>query len=296
MSDSVEQPHGRGRESGTVNIPQPEFVTTPDITRLACRDHRPSAPDAVTPARAQPPLLLMHGLAGHMGEWDDILPLLRADGHRVVTYDARGHGASTRRPRSMTRAACVQDALALVRELSLAPVTLLGQSLGGHTALLAAAAHPDLVHALILIEAGPAGANPAVPSEIAAWLDSWPTPFKSPSAAAEFFGHEAWARGLEEYMEGWRPRVDRDTMVAAVTELASHSYWPQWDRIRCPTLVIRGANGTMPESEATQMKDRRPTTTAVHVIPDASHDVHLDRPAELHATVTAFLTGIGQVP
>lgn len=73
-SDSVEQPYGRGRESGTVNIPQPEFVTTPDITRLACRDHHPSAPDAVTPARAQPPLLLMHGLAGHMGEWDDILP------------------------------------------------------------------------------------------------------------------------------------------------------------------------------------------------------------------------------
>ncbi|WTV61110.1 alpha/beta hydrolase [Streptomyces sp. NBC_00035] len=90
--------------------------------------------------------------------------------------------------------------------------------------------------------------------------------------------------------------MDRDTMVSAVTELATHSYWPEWDRIRCPALVIRGANGTMPESEATQMKDRRPTTTTVHVIPDASHDVHLDQLAELYATVSAFLTGIGQGP
>jgi pimeloyl-ACP methyl ester carboxylesterase len=59
----------------------------------------------------------------------------------VVTYDARGHGASTRTPATTTRAAHVQDAVALIEELDLAPVTLLGQSLGGHTALLLAASH-----------------------------------------------------------------------------------------------------------------------------------------------------------
>ncbi|GGN53629.1 hypothetical protein GCM10011579_012010 [Streptomyces albiflavescens] len=146
--------------------------------------------------------------------------------------------------------------------------------------------------ALILIEAGPAGENPALPSETVAWLDSWPTPFKSPAAAADFFGHEAWARGLEERADGWYPRVDRDTMVSAVAELATHSYWFDWGRIRCPTLVVRGVDGTMPEPEVTEMQSCRPGTTAVQVIPDASHDVHLDRPTHLHATVTAFLKHI----
>lgn len=283
-----------------MNTPQPNFLTAPDNTRLAYRDHQPPGTRTPTgapahpaiPTTSHPPLLLLHGLAGHMGEWDALLPLLLADGHRVVTYDARGHGASTRTPQDMTRAACVQDALTLIDALSLAPVTLLGQSLGGLTALLTAATHPDLIHAQILIEAGPAGANPDLPSHIATWLDSWPTPFKSPAAAEKFFGHEAWARNLEQREDGWHPRVDRDTMIAAVTELATHSYWPEWDQTRCPTLIIRGANGTMPEREPTEMQSRRPRTTTVHVIPDASHDVHLDQPTGVHAAVSAFLQGV----
>jgi pimeloyl-ACP methyl ester carboxylesterase len=159
----------------------------------------------------------------------------------------------------------------------------IGQSLGG----LTIAAHPDPIHAQILIEAGPAGANPDLPSRIAIW----PTPFESPAAAEEFFGHEAWARNLEQREDGRHPRVDRDTMIAAVTELATHSYWPEWDQTHCPTLVIRGANGTMPEREPTEMESRRPHSTTVQAIPDAAHDVHLDELTRVHAAVSAFLQG-----
>jgi pimeloyl-ACP methyl ester carboxylesterase len=81
-------------------------------------------------------------------------------------------------------------------------------------------------------------------------------------------------------------------MVSAVAELATRSFWRDWDKIRCPTLVVRGATGSMPESEATEMHSRRPGTTTVQVIPDASHDVHLDQPTRLHATVAAFLNSI----
>ncbi|NGO11483.1 alpha/beta hydrolase, partial [Streptomyces sp. HC44] len=207
-----------------------------------------------------PPLLLLHGLAGHTGEWDDLAARLQADGHRVVTYDARGHGASTRRPRDMTRASFVADAVTLIEHLSLAPVVLVGQSLGGHTALLTAAAHPHLVDTLLLIEAGPGGANPNLPSEIGTWLDNSPMPF-----------------------------VDRDMMVAAVAELAERSYWDEWDRVRCPALVVRGANGTMRAAEPAEMRTRRPTATRTELIQDAGHDVHLDQPERLYEAVRAFL-------
>ncbi|MFC8957722.1 hypothetical protein ACFT8P_34630 [Streptomyces sp. NPDC057101] len=50
----------------------------------------------------------------------------------------------------------------------------MGQSLGGHTAMLtAAAAHPHLVRRLVLIKAGPGGPNPNVQAEIGGWLDAW---------------------------------------------------------------------------------------------------------------------------
>ncbi|MDT9700784.1 alpha/beta fold hydrolase [Streptomyces sp. P17] len=51
----------------------------------------------------------------------DLTTRLRADGHRVVTYDARGHGASTRRPTTVSREACTADAAALLEHLSLPP-------------------------------------------------------------------------------------------------------------------------------------------------------------------------------
>ncbi|MGW3420254.1 alpha/beta fold hydrolase [Streptomyces phaeochromogenes] len=280
-------------------------ATTPDGTRLAYRDHHAPESDPEPTADSQrPPLLLLHGLAGHMGEWDDLLPLLLADGHRVITYDARGHGASTRRPPDMTRASAVRDVTTLIEELSLpTPVTLLGQSLGGHTAFLTAAAHPHLIDSLILVEAGPAGPSPDLPAEIAAWLDSWPTPFTSFSSAAAFLGHEAWARGLEERGDGHHPRWDRDTMLAAVDEPASRAYWPEWDRVACPTLVVRGAKGTMREAEMARMARRAQIRTGrppqdrtqsqsqslTEVIEDAGHDVHLDQPRRLHEAVRTFL-------
>ncbi|MEU7020770.1 alpha/beta hydrolase [Streptomyces sp. NPDC046203] len=60
-------------------------------------------------------------------------------GHRVVVLDQRGHGASERRPRDVTREAYVADILAVIDRLGLHRPVLIGQSYGGHTALLAAA-------------------------------------------------------------------------------------------------------------------------------------------------------------
>ncbi|MFF4830736.1 alpha/beta fold hydrolase [Streptomyces sp. NPDC001315] len=253
-----------------------------DGTRIAYLDRTPPGHPR-TSRTVRPPVLLLHGLAGHMAEWDDLTTRLLADGHRVVRYDARGHGESTRRPRDMTRAAAVQDAVTLIDHLSLSPTILVGQSLGGLTALLTAAAHPSLVDSLILVEAGPAGRNPDLPGQIAGWLGSWPTPFKSFADATAFLGHEAWARSLDWREDGGHRRVDRDTMVAAVAELATEDYWEEWARITCPTLVIRGENGTMPKAEATAMR------TDVAVIPNAGHDVHLDRPDAVYEVIAPFL-------
>ncbi|MEV5321147.1 alpha/beta fold hydrolase [Streptomyces sp. NPDC052687] len=171
-----------------------DHLTTPDGTRLAYRVHSPTRR-----APAQPPVLLLHGLAGPMAEWDALTEHLLQAGHEVIAYDARGHGASTRRPPTMTRSACVSDAVTLLNHLSLAPATLIGQSLGGHTALLTAAAHPDSVSSLILIEAGPGGPNPTLPTQITTWLNSWPAPSppsrkRRPSWATRP-GREAWSSG-----------------------------------------------------------------------------------------------------
>ncbi|WP_371632687.1 alpha/beta fold hydrolase [Streptomyces sp. NBC_01259] len=51
-------------------------------------------------------------------------------------------------------------------KLGLRQPVLIGQSLGAHTAMLTAAAHPARVRALVLVESGPAVAEPNTPSKI----------------------------------------------------------------------------------------------------------------------------------
>jgi pimeloyl-ACP methyl ester carboxylesterase len=236
-------------------------------------------------------VVLLHGLAGHAGEWDAIARRLSIR-HRVVAVDLRGHGASERLPDDLSRAAYVTDVVAVLDQLDLRTPVLIGQSLGGHTAMLTTAAHPELIHALVLVEAGPGGPNPRVQEEIGGWLDSWPNPFPSRQAAVDFLGGgavgEGWAAGLEERGGGWWPRFDRDAMVASLAENARRSFWDEWTTIACPTLVVLGQSGIIPPQEIDDMFRLRPDTTAVSV-PGAGHDVHLERTDALQRILQEFL-------
>jgi pimeloyl-ACP methyl ester carboxylesterase len=103
---------------------------------------------------AGPAALMLHGLAGHVGEWSETAAWLTGL-RRVVAFDARGHGRSSRRPTDVSSDAHVDDAIFVVERLDLAPVVVIGQSLGGRTALLVAARRPDLVAGLVVAEASP---------------------------------------------------------------------------------------------------------------------------------------------
>ncbi|MGW6690354.1 alpha/beta fold hydrolase [Streptomyces sp. NPDC054961] len=277
-----------------------ERTVTRAGVRLICRDWSPVAatsadPDAHPHPHPHPPVVLLHGLAGHAGEWDAAASHLSTR-HRVVVVDQRGHGASERHPSDVSRAAYVADVRAVCEQLGLHRPVLVGQSLGGHTAMLTAAAHTDLVRGLVLVEAGAAAAAPDTPEKIGGWLDSWPVPFPSTAAAREFLTGQgldggAWAAGLEQRADGWYPRFDRAVMVGAITENTTRDWWPQWRAVRCPTLLVIGEDGIVPPEESVRMLDSADPSTATTAVsvPGTGHDVHLERPAVLHALLSAFL-------
>lgn len=99
-----------------------ERTVTRAGVRLACRDWTPAATAAGSNA---PPVVLLHGLAGHAGEWDAAAAHL-SPRHRVVAVDQRGHGASERRPADVSRAAYVADVVAVCEQLGLHRPVLVG--------------------------------------------------------------------------------------------------------------------------------------------------------------------------
>jgi pimeloyl-ACP methyl ester carboxylesterase len=235
---------------------------------------------------------MLHGLAGHSGEWQGSAQWL-VERHRVFALDQRGHGRSERRPADVSRDAYVADAVAAIDRFDLAPVVLVGQSLGGHTAFLVAARRPDVVKGLVVAEASAGGPDRDAPARTREALAAWPVPFSSRMAALQFFGgHGAaarsWVDGLEHRQDGLWPRFEVDVMVESLREVADRSYWSEWDQIECPTLVVRAEHGTLPRAEAENM-ERRLAGARLVEISGAGHDLHLDSPERWRESVERFM-------
>ena len=176
-------------------------------TRLACRDFGGHGAS----------VLFLHGLAGQSGEWAETAAFL-GDRFRVLALDQRGHGRSEQHPDDLSRAAFVADVAAVIDHLSLDPVVLVGQSMGGNTAFLTAAAYPERVSGLVVVEASPDGPSQDLAEHIAAWLDRWPVPFADVDAAHEFFASERlaphpWTDGLDRRDGRLWPRFEKRAMV-----------------------------------------------------------------------------------
>lgn len=99
------------------------------------------------------PVVLLHGLTASrryvvMGSRG-----LQRAGHRVISYDARGHGASTAAPspHAYSYEDLIADLAAVLDSLSVDRVVLAGVSMGAHTVLRLALDQPERVAALALI-------------------------------------------------------------------------------------------------------------------------------------------------
>jgi pimeloyl-ACP methyl ester carboxylesterase len=188
------------------------------------------------------PVVLLPGLAGAARELAPTGAALAGD-HQVIVLDLRGHGFSTRRPADLSRQAFVDDVLAVIdATVPGEQVTLVGQSMGAQTAMLVAAARPELSRGLVMLEGGVGGSTEDYPTDLGKWFRSWPVPFAEPADAVEFLGGspmaEAWGRDLEQRADGWWPRFDADVMETTIRGVADVARWDEWQSITAPTLLV----------------------------------------------------------
>jgi pimeloyl-ACP methyl ester carboxylesterase len=111
--------------------------------------------------RSHPALLLIAGAASSMDWWDvAFCERLAAGSLRVVRFDLRDTGRSTTFPPGAPPypgSALIADVVELISALGLAPVHLLGLSMGGGIAQQIAIRHPELIATLILMSTSPDG-------------------------------------------------------------------------------------------------------------------------------------------
>ncbi len=99
------------------------------------------------------PILLLHGLTATRRYVVMGSRLLERSGHRVIAYDARGHGRSSPAldPVAYGYERLARDLMAVLDALELPRAALAGASMGAHTILRFALEHPERVAALGLV-------------------------------------------------------------------------------------------------------------------------------------------------
>src|SRR3954469_11715415 len=194
------------------------------------------------------PVVLLHGLAGHAREWLATMRHLFPH-YRTVAVDQRGHGRSIRVPDDLSRDAFADDVAAVIDAAAIgSPVVLIGQSMGAHTAFLTAARHPHLVSHLVMIEGDIGGGDGEELAALRHALSSWPVPFPSYDNAVQFFGGDnelghAWADGFVQRADGLWPRWDLEVMIRTMAPVFEREYWPEWESLPHPTLLVLGQTG-----------------------------------------------------
>lgn len=103
-------------------------------------------------------MVLLHGFLGSVELWSNISPRL-AKRFRLICIDLPGHGGSAPLGYVHSMELLADAVLAVVSELQLRKIILVGHSLGGYVALAFAEAYPDITKGLVLINSSAKGDN-----------------------------------------------------------------------------------------------------------------------------------------
>ncbi len=115
------------------------------------------------------PILLINSLGTTLAIWDEVVQLLPRP-FRVLRYDMRGHGGTSRRPGAETIDCLVDDVIDLLDVLGFGQCLPVGLSIGGLVALRLAVREPDRVGGLVLTHTAARIATPAYWTERIALL------------------------------------------------------------------------------------------------------------------------------
>jgi pimeloyl-ACP methyl ester carboxylesterase len=250
------------------------------------------------------PVVLLHGLRGHAHSWDDVAADLSTQ-YRVIAVDQRGRGESEWAPGGdYSMEAFVADIDGLCDALNLRAFALIGHSMGGRNGILFAASHPERVRAFVIVDVGPLvdpqGASRIRDEVIRApeRFDSLDEAIRQARADNPLAGAEVIRRRLTHqttpHPDGgltWRYDPVIREQVRGNTRATPPDLWEMWRRIRCPLLVVRGAQTDVLSPDIlARMKSLQPEV-AVADIARAGHMVFEDNPAEFIRVVRAWLAG-----
>jgi len=258
-----------------------------DGLRLHYRDH-PGGADG------RPAILCIPGLTRNARDFEGVAARL-AGPWRVLSLDLRGRGGSDKAPDPATYNPLVylQDVQALIAQLALARVVLLGTSLGGLVSIFFANAARAQTAGLLLNDVGPVIEEKGLETirSYVGRYESWPTWSHAARAMKEAQGDRYPLWSMDQWIAHAKRACrlnsagnivfDYDMAIAEPlrTPAPPIDLWPAFDALAgIPALLVRGAlSDILSEATAAEMARRDPDLELV-TVPDVGHAPTLEEP------------------
>ncbi len=251
------------------------------------------------------PILFLHGGGINAHTWDCVAVMLR-ERYRCIALDQRGHGDSEWSPVVDYRiAAHVGDIEGFVTAMGLERPIVVGQSMGGLNTIAYASRHSDTMRAMVIVDVAPevsaSGAERIRAFSSTPELDSAQefleravkfNPLRDPGvlrrslyynlretpAGKWTFKHDQRRRS-EDAMRSFTE--DRERLVSELS------------RIKCPTLVVRGALSDVLTDDAAEKFARSLPDGRWVRVEKSGHNVQGDNPRALLDAMLTFFSQAG---
>jgi pimeloyl-ACP methyl ester carboxylesterase len=246
---------------------------------------------------AGPLVILVPGMGELRSSYRFLVPELVASGYRVASTDLRGHGDSDASFSSYGDVATASDISALIDTLG-GPAVVAGNSLAAGSAVLVAAARPELVAGLVLI--GPFVRNAQLSAADAAEFDALTAPDGVADRWRDFMPLLYAGRRPDDF-EAYRAAVHASlarpafgSAFSSTVRGADHTPAEQaLGKVSAPTLVVMGdSDPDYPDPAGEAAWISAATEAEVVMIDHAGHYPQAQQPERTGAAILSFLSGV----
>jgi pimeloyl-ACP methyl ester carboxylesterase len=254
-----------------------------------------------------PPIVLIHGVAGRAGQWDQTVQLL-AEQHTVVAPDLLGHGESAKPRGDYSLGAHASGIRDLLLGLGFERATIVGHSLGGGIAMQLAYQFPERCERLVLVSSGGLGQDvhpllraATLPgSELVLPLIAHPRVIDAAALLPRALGRIGLRTrpDLAEMARGYQSLSNAEARSAFIHTLRG-VIDPTGQRInasdrlylasKMPTLIIWGRRDKIIPVDHAEPAHQGMPGSRLELFEDSGHFPHLDDPARFTRTLSAFL-------
>ncbi|MFP4088602.1 MAG: alpha/beta fold hydrolase, partial [Desulfobacteraceae bacterium] len=209
------------------------------------------------------PVFCVHGITANCRCWDVMADALSPT-HRVLAMDLRGRGLSDKPDTGYSIAHHINDIRAVLDDLGLDKVALMGHSLGAFISLVFGATFPERVDRIILVDGGGKlskeqmdkvfkGIKPSLDrlGQVFPSFEEYITmmkqaPFLHPWSEAfdTYYQYE-----VEEVAGGIRPRSRPEHIQEEAQNLGKVDVSEFYGKIQAPTLILRATDGLLADDD-----------------------------------------------